>query len=271
MLSERNRLAGELHDNVTQLVSSISLLTQTLPQTYKRDPIEGERRAGRIHELAQTAFAELRSLLRELKPIDAVAISRTGQSFLGLERLREGGLSAALERLLPSMIPETLRLKMQFEHYAAQDITHEEALYRLCQEAVSNVIRHANARNLTVSASVTERIVLLRVIDDGCGMGNAKVSSAKVSSAKVSGAKVSGDRGERSTPQPNYQGLGLGTMRSRMSALGGALRISATSPHGTQIEAALPRRDRTMALSRDRTISRSPASDEASNIMSDLK
>ena len=243
VLSERNRLAGELHDNVTQLVSSISLLTQTLPQTYRRDPMEGERRAGRIHELAQTAFAELRSLLRELKPIDAVAISRTGQSFLGLERLRAGGLSAALERLLPSMIPETLRLKMQFDDYAPQDISHEEALYRLCQEAVSNVIRHAKARNLTVTASVSERIVLLRIVDDGRGMGGAKVSAAKL---------ISGNS-ERSTPQPNYQGLGLGTMRSRMSALGGALRISAASPHGTQIEAALPRRDRSIVLTATHT------------------
>ena len=167
-----------------------------------------------------------------------MAISRTGQSFLGLERLREGGLSAALERLLPSMIPETLQLHMQFENYAAQDITHEEALYRLCQEAVSNVIRHANARNLTVSASVTERIVLLRISDDGRGMGSAK--------------------GERVTPQPNYKGLGLGTMRSRMTALGGALRITAVSPRGTQIEAALPRRDRTIMLA--------PARSEKTNI-----
>jgi two-component system, NarL family, sensor kinase len=224
VLGERNRLAAELHDNVTQLVSSISLLTQTLPQTYKRDPVEGERRAGRIHELAQTAFAELRNLLRELKQGDTsqLTISRTGQSFLGLERLREGGLAAALERLLPSMMPDTLKLQMQFEAYVAQDLMHEEALYRVCQEAVSNVIRHAGAKHLQISGSVNERIVALRIADDGCGIQS---------------------RTKRS------RGLGLGTMQARMTALGGALRVSAARPHGTQIELALPRRDRTLARS----------------------
>ncbi len=226
---ERNRLAGELHDNVTQLVSSISLLTQTLPQTYKRDLLEGERRAGRIHELAQTAFAELRSLLRELTPVDSLAISNTGQSFLGLERLREGGLTSALARLLPSMIPETLPLKMQFDGYVAQEIAHEEALYRVCQEAVSNVIRHANARHVTITASVSDRIALLRIIDDGRGI-TSSTKSPRAGSAAI------------------YQGLGLGTMRSRIAALGGVLRITSASPRGTQIEAALPRVDRKLAL-----------------------
>ncbi len=229
VLGERSRLAAELHDNVTQLVSSISLLTQTLPQTYRRDPVEGERRAERIHELAQTAFAELRNLLRELKQ-DATSdltISRTGQTFLGLERLREGGLAAALTRLLPSMMPDTLNLQLHFDAYVAQDLLHEEALYRVCQEAVSNVIRHSGARHLQITGSVSERIVALRIVDDGCGI------PVRAKSGGVE--KVSRSRG-----------LGLGSMQARMTALGGALRVSAARPNGTQIDLALPRRDRTL-------------------------
>jgi signal transduction histidine kinase len=65
---ERIRLRRELHDSVTQILSSISLLSQALPSAWRKSPEEGERRAQRLAELAQTAFAEMRALLRELQP-----------------------------------------------------------------------------------------------------------------------------------------------------------------------------------------------------------
>src|SRR6185503_11335807 len=68
VIDERARLARELHDNVTQILASINLLSQTLASTWKRNPTEGEQRAARLHQLAQTAFAEMRMLLRQLAP-----------------------------------------------------------------------------------------------------------------------------------------------------------------------------------------------------------
>ena len=65
---ERLRLRRELHDSVTQILSSISLLAQALPSAWRNSAEEGERRALRLAELAQTAFAEMRALLRELQP-----------------------------------------------------------------------------------------------------------------------------------------------------------------------------------------------------------
>lgn len=216
---ERLRLRRELHDSVTQILSSISLLAQALPSAWRNSPEEGERRARRLTELAQTAFAEMRALLRDLQPPDAPGpqLSRQGRGLLGLERLRGGGLAAALPRLLEAMIPETLARAYRFERYQPQDLAHEEALYRVCQEAVSNVIRHAGAHELTVEAGVGDRHAWLRVCDDGGGL-----------------------------PDGVQGGIGLRGMRERLARLGGELSLQPARPRGLEVLARLPRSDRAL-------------------------
>ncbi len=222
VLAERHRLARELHDNVTQVLSSINLLAQTLVPVWRRDADEGAKRVARLTELTQTAFAEMRSLLHELRPTaresgapGMATISKTGRSYVGLERLREHALPGALTRLLAAMVPETLELKLDFAAYEPQVLEHEEALFRVCQEAVSNAIRHAEARRLYVSAAVQDAHAVLIVGDDGRGI-----------------------------PRGRTAGIGLRSMSERMRSHGGELRIGLRAPHGTQIEARLPRADR---------------------------
>jgi len=214
---ERARLRHELHDSVTQILSSISLLAQALPSAWRRSPDEGERRAERLAELAQTAFAEMRALLRELQPPEEAGpnISRKSRSFLGLERLRDGGLGAALPRLLDAMIPESIARSYQFQAYLPQHLAHEEALYRVCQEAVSNVIRHASARHVRVCAQIEHAAAWLSVFDDGVGL-----------------------------PPDLQGGIGLKSMRERITRLGGTLTLQPVNPRGLEIRALLPRRDR---------------------------
>lgn len=219
ILAERQRLARELHDNVTQILSSIHLIAQSLPQALHRSPVEAERRAVRLHELAQTGFAELRALLRELTPpeqSERPVISRTGRAFLGLEQLRDSGLPTALTALLRRMVPDTIELKMDVRDYRPQRIEREEALFRVCQEAVSNCIRHAQATRLVVAIVLGEKALTLSVLDNGCGIANDR-------------------RG----------GLGLRHMRERIEQIGGAFRVVLAAPRGTLVEAALPREDRT--------------------------
>ena len=93
--------------------------------------------------------------------------------------------------------------------------THERALLRVCQEAVSNVIRHAEARRVKVSVSVDAERVQLRVADDGRGV--------------APGAP---------------RGLGLASMERRLVELGGMLRLRARRPCGTVLLASVPRYDR---------------------------
>jgi two-component system NarL family sensor kinase len=234
VLTERQRLARELHDNVTQILSSMSLLTQTIDSAFKRDPVEGARRVARLGELAKTAFVEMRMLLRELsppsvtpslraaagassnpKPVAMGAISQQSRSVAGLERLREHALPGALERLFAVMVPEEISVRIEAGSYLAQSMEHEEALYRVAQEAASNAIRHAQAQRLIVTAQVNAEQAILHIADDGRGLGNEF-----------------------------RPGIGLSSMRSRIEAAGGHFRITPNTPRGTLIEARLPRADR---------------------------
>lgn len=219
VLAERQRLARELHDNVTQILASINLITQSLPQALRKDPEEAQRRAKRLQELAQTGFAELRALLRELTPPEQAnrpTISRTGRAFLGMEKLREGGLPAAITPLVTRMVPESMQLTLNIASYELQRLDREEALFRVCQEAVSNAVRHAQATRLTVGLKLSDRALTLSVLDNGIGMA----ADAR-------------------------KGLGLGHMRERVEQMGGVFRIVPAAPRGTLIEAAVPREDRT--------------------------
>jgi len=218
VMAERQRLARELHDNVTQILSSMSLLSQTLATAWQRSPAEGERRAARLQQLAQTAFAEMRMLLHQLVPSQLGSItqvSRRSRALVGVENLREHALPSALTKLLASAVPETIAVKSNFSGYVPQRLDLEEALYRVCQEAVSNTVRHAGAKRIRIEAAVTATHSVLRVADDGRGLDTVF-----------------------------RPGVGLGSMRTRIESLHGQFRIAPNTPNGTLVEARLPRGDR---------------------------
>ena len=218
VMAERQRLARELHDNVTQILSSMSLLSQTLATAWERSPEEGARRAARLQQLAQTAFAEMRMLLHQLVPSQLGSItqvSRRSRALVGVENLREHALPSALTKLLASAVPETIAVKSNFSGYVPQRLDLEEALYRVCQEAVSNTVRHAGAKRIRIEAAVTATQSVLRVADDGRGLDTVF-----------------------------RPGVGLGSMRTRIENLHGQFRIAQNTPNGTLVEARLPRGDR---------------------------
>ncbi|MBL8300132.1 MAG: GAF domain-containing protein [Rhodanobacteraceae bacterium] len=216
ILRERQNLGRELHDNVTQILSAIGLLTQTLSNVWQRDPAEGQRRVQRLHQLARTAHAEMRNLLRELQPPEPVVTrSRRGRAVICVEQLREQALPGALNQLLTAMVPETLELRMDFAQYEAQQIDSEATLLRCCQEAVSNAVRHSRCKRLWIAAAVRDDYCELMVADDGAGIAADHVP-----------------------------GIGFRSMRERAAALLGEALIRARTPRGTEVRIRLPRRDR---------------------------
>jgi len=213
VIAERQRLARELHDNVTQILSSINLIAQSLAGGWQRDPTEGLRRTDRLQELVRQALVEMRALLRELGPTTQHSgQSKQSQDLVARAQLRREGLASTLERLIRLTTPDTMRTRMDFSGYEAQSVEVEEVLLRVCQEALSNAVRHARARQISVSARVGDNHVELVIADDGRGIDPAA-----------------------------QHGLGLMNMRDRAVELGGVVQILPGSPKGTRVLLKLPR------------------------------
>jgi len=221
VMRERARLARDLHDSVTQVLSSISMISQSLVGAWRRDAKEGERRTHRLEELARLAFSEMRALLRELRPPEH-ATGANAAALGSKEEVASYGLRRALHRLLGVMAPEFPGATLDFAAYQTQALESEEALYRMCQEAIANVLRHSGATALTIRAqALTGGIVRVEVADNGCGFD---VNAAPVDRAQG--------------------GLGTRTMRERAEALGGATTVDSTPGQGTRVVIELPRNDR---------------------------
>ncbi|MGD8969305.1 MAG: sensor histidine kinase [Anaerolineae bacterium] len=202
--AERNRLARDLHDAVTQTLFSSSLIADVLPRIWEANPEEGRRRLEELRQLTRGALAEMRTLLLELRPAALV----------------DAELSDLLHQLADS-ITGRARVPVSVEiEGAAESLFHEEgqrklpvdvkvALYRIAQESLNNVAKHAGATQATVSLQFQPDRVNLRIRDDGSGFDVESVPP---------------------------DSLGLGIMRERAQAIGAALNIDSQVGRGTEVE-----------------------------------
>ncbi len=211
VLEERNRLARELHDSVTQKMFSLALIAQTLAPAWKRDPAEGERRTERLVELSGTALAEMRSLLAELRPPSPplAGLETPREPGLEIEGGRiEGGLIAALRNLIREYAKDGLKVAFLLRGYETQEDGLEHTLFRVAQEALGNVGKHARVDEATLMLAQEGARIELRVVDNGIGF-----------------------------EPPGRGGLGLSGMRERIEAVAGRFRVSSRAGAGTILQA----------------------------------
>jgi signal transduction histidine kinase len=226
VLEERQRLARELHDSVTQLIFSMTLIAQSIGPAWRRDPPEGERRVNRIVELSQAALAEMRALLAELRPPEGATMAADAAvASPSIELVRRAGLAAALRLLFADVARDGLQTHFDAHTYVRQPLDREEALYRIAQEALNNVVKHAQARHVEIGLVTTHSSTCLAVRDDGKGFAVESVGAPD-------------DRRPR-----RHRGLGLSTMQERAAALGGVVRIVSAPGQGTTVEVTLPQKD----------------------------
>ncbi len=165
VMSERNRLARDLHDAVTQTLFSASLIAEALPSTWEKDKGEGRKLLGDLRQLTRGALAEMRSLLMELRP-RSVTDARLPDL---LHQLAEATIGRTGMEVIVNAT-EAFRLP--------QDV--HMGLYRIAQEALANIIKHSRAKKaeLTLqeneipgqSSSLQKRInVILTIRDNGRG------------------------------------------------------------------------------------------------------
>ena len=205
-LEERQRLARELHDAVSQTLFSASLIAETLPVLWDTDPDEAEQLLEKLQQLSRGALAEMRTLLMELRPAALVEASMT-------DLLRQLGQAAGGREGIPVTVtveePRELPSDVQI------------ALYRIAQEALNNVVKHAQASQVDVclrcvpfpSPAQPGRALELCIGDDGLGFDPGAVSPER---------------------------LGLGIMHERAAAIGARLEIDSQVGRGTRLTVVWP-------------------------------
>jgi signal transduction histidine kinase len=194
--SERRRLARELHDETGQALTSILLGLGSLEESLDSD----EQRAGvkGVREIVVRTLQSVRELAVELRP----------------KVLDDFGLVPALERLT-EMLRERSGLEIEFisriEGRLSDEV--ETTIYRIVQEALTNVVKHASARNVSIMLGRNGGMVSVLVEDDGRGFDPA---------------------------QTREGGFGLEGMRERVALVGGTLKVESRRNAGTTLKVEVP-------------------------------
>jgi len=162
-VAERQRLARDLHDAVTQTLFSASLVAAALPRVWAKDPAEGQRCLEELRQLTRGALAEMRMLLLELRP---TALTEVGL----VDLLRQLTEAAAGRGGFP------VSYKVDGKCTLPPDV--QVALYRVAQEALNNVLKHSGASDAAVHLACQADSALLSISDNGAGF-NAETVSPK--------------------------------------------------------------------------------------------
>ncbi len=198
--AERNRLARDLHDAVTQTLFSASLIAEVAPRIWERNRDEGMKRLEELKQLTRGALAEMRTLLFELRPATLI--------------------EAPLEELLKQLgeaVTGRSRIPVKLDIGGAVKLPSEVkiAFYRVAQEALNNISKHSGAKNAVLQLNANEDMRLgiivaeLSITDDGKGFDPQQVNSGH---------------------------FGLGIMKERAETVGAELKIKSEFGSGTRVE-----------------------------------
>ena len=201
---ERRHLAQELHDGVAQTLSGVLMHVDLLDSQLEEMPLKYNELVGQIHELLESAINEIRSLAWALRP----------------GALDDLGLADALPGLVTNMtrnVPIKTTLNMSPQLPSLPPGT-ETAVYRITQEALSNILKHARASAVSIDLRKKKHSVVLTVEDDGQGIHRPQEKAA-----------------------PGQEpGLGLWSMRERAEEVGGTFVLESAPQDGTKIMVTIP-------------------------------
>jgi two-component system, NarL family, sensor kinase len=194
---ERRRLAGDIHDGISQRIVSLFFHLSAAADAIPGNPAVAAEQVARAQELAAAALDEARSAIAGLRP----------------PVLDDLGLAASLDSLAHSF--PTLDVRVEAAELRMAEHA-ETAVYRTAQEALQNVVKHADAQSVRVRLLRHRDRVVLEVADDGTGFDTTASSG------------------------PGSTGFGLDGMRERAELLGGRLDLAATPGRGTTVRLTIP-------------------------------
>ncbi|MCF2150686.1 sensor histidine kinase [Desmonostoc muscorum LEGE 12446] len=190
---ERNRLARDLHDSVSQRLFSVATIAEALPRVWQRYPETAQQGLEELVQLTQGALAEMRNLLLDLRS----------------SSLTEKPLSELLQQLIEAILGRT-SLQVITKLEGDRPVSDEVKLVfcRITQEALNNIIKHAQATQLSVSFHSDSQKMVLRIRDNGHGFDATKIS-------------------------PGH--LGIAIMKERAQSIGGSFHLKSCPGEGTEI------------------------------------
>jgi signal transduction histidine kinase len=199
-VAERNRLALELHDAVSQKLFSVVLTAEAASTLLDRDTAAAREKVERLRGLAAEALEELRSLILELRPPD----------------LARDGLCGALRKHVEVLRPlHQAEIQLDLDAGATAGEARDHEVLRIAQEAVQNALRHSGADRVSVRLTAGNGGVALEVVDDGIGFDPSDAAL----------------RARR---------LGLTSMEERAERIGAALEIDSGPGRGTALRLEVP-------------------------------
>lgn len=204
VLEERERIGMDLHDGIIQSIYGVGLGLEGARLILDEDPKAAkERILHAIDELNQ-AIRDIRAYILDLRP----------------HQLGNEGLVSGIKRLIVEYRANTLSVVNFTGSEELQDLSHAQsvALFHICQEALANIAKHANAKNVQVAVWATQDRVLMEISDDGKGFDADRIKASI--------------------------GHGLANMHTRAHSVGGEVDISSTPNEGTTILVWVPRSNR---------------------------
>ncbi len=199
-IEERQRLARDLHDAVSQQLFALTMMSQATLKIVEKNPDKAKAQIKEIAETALQAQTEMRALLLHLRPVHL-----SGDTLpVGISQL-----VTELEQKCP------LAFHLHIDDIVRLSETTEEHLFRVVQEALSNTLRHAEANEVTIEIRQYKNEVFLHIADDGKGFD------------------LSGDNQKKAS-------YGLKTMKERCEEIGGTFVIRSKQNEGTHIDIRIP-------------------------------
>lgn len=194
---ERKRISGDLHDGLGQLLSVASMNLSVLGSKLKFEDMECDKAYNQTVNLLKESYQEMRSISHQMMP----------------NALLKNGLPEAVQSFLNEINPELIQVSFHAEGFKTRlDSNVEIVLYRVIQECINNVIKHAKAQHLDVQMELLEKSLNCIIEDNGVGFDKTAPSN----------------------------GIGINNIRSRVNFIKGNLDISSSPKKGTSISIYVP-------------------------------
>jgi signal transduction histidine kinase len=200
LLSDRNYIARELHDTVTQTLFSANLIAEVLPRLWKKDPASVISRLDEIRMLNNVALTEMRSLLFDLRPFS----------------FKNEDLAQHLKELVKSIrlktsIPISLEIVKRYRYPHKVELS----FYRIAQEALNNIAKHSSASKAKLALKSLSSKITMDISDNGVGFDNRDNSSENLGliimqeRAKMMGAsfEIESSPGKGTRVSVNYNNI----------------------------------------------------------------